>query len=165
MLGVLRRPPTPADALPASGPGSGVPPLGQGIFVNFIRRARVVAGVAYYVVPVARALEPRCRSAEQVFLVEVTDSYEGSSGATAAAIDRGKLFGALGSPGGWHVSGIVPDGVAKLTFRYAPDARSSHEAALTTTPVGNVFVATLPALPKTIVWRSSKGSVIRTIRP
>src|ERR1039458_9869824 len=55
ILGVLRRPATPADALPASVKAfltkPILNPLGREVFVNYIRRARVISGTAYYVMP------------------------------------------------------------------------------------------------------------------
>lgn len=54
VLGVLRRPAAPADRLPAPVYHAGRP-MGIGgltkIYVRYIRRARVVDGVAYYVIP------------------------------------------------------------------------------------------------------------------
>lgn len=54
ILGVLRRPATPADSLP--------PPLrnsagdAQGVYVRYVRRARVENGISYYVVPASNVL-------------------------------------------------------------------------------------------------------------
>jgi len=56
LLGVLRRPREPSD-LPPAGPGShqSIPVWARGSYVRYIRRARVVAGISYYVVPVINA--------------------------------------------------------------------------------------------------------------
>ena len=56
-LAVLRRPATPADRLPARFYSNGrllLAPFASGIYVRYIRRARVVNGVSYYVIPAAR---------------------------------------------------------------------------------------------------------------
>ena len=60
LLGVLRRPATPADALTAPR-GAHVPffPLdAQKIFVRYVRRARVLHGVSYWIVPAGRLRQP-----------------------------------------------------------------------------------------------------------
>jgi hypothetical protein len=66
VLGVLRRPPVAADGLPHSVELNSV----SGVYVRYIRLARVRNGVSYYIVPAARALDfsglaasPRCLSA------------------------------------------------------------------------------------------------------
>ena len=54
VLGVLRRPSTPADRLPATLYRDGRPLLlgePSQVYVRYIRRARVVNGVAYYLIP------------------------------------------------------------------------------------------------------------------
>jgi hypothetical protein len=54
VLGVLRRPATPADELP--GPVAREPfPSARDIYARYIRLARVVNGVSYYIIPAARA--------------------------------------------------------------------------------------------------------------
>jgi hypothetical protein len=66
VLGVLRRPPVAADGLPRSVELNSV----SGVYVRYIRLARVRNGVSYYIVPAARALDfsgpaasPSCLSA------------------------------------------------------------------------------------------------------
>jgi hypothetical protein len=104
--------------------------------------------------------------------------FGGGDGA-AAVIESGKALGeggaATGSgPDTSFVDGLVPDGVATVTFHY--DAGSlggySHKrvpaANVTTRPVNNVFIAIVPrptgnALPWTITWRAASGKIIKTI--
>jgi hypothetical protein len=66
VLGVLRRRPVAADGLPRSVELNSV----SGVYVRYIRLARVRNGVSYYIVPAARALDfsgpgtsPRCLAA------------------------------------------------------------------------------------------------------
>ncbi|HUA49470.1 MAG TPA: hypothetical protein VMA77_29820 [Solirubrobacteraceae bacterium] len=56
ILGVLRRPREPSD-LPPPAPGAhrSIPVWAQGAYVRYVRRARVVAGISYYVVPMVNA--------------------------------------------------------------------------------------------------------------
>jgi hypothetical protein len=70
ILGVLRRPATPVDALPDDLLSHGVP---AGIYVNSIRRALDENGVALYIVPTAglafRTVPVRCAAKEHAALV------------------------------------------------------------------------------------------------
>jgi hypothetical protein len=67
-LGVLRRPATPADKLPAALRGAAKAQT-RGVFARFIRLARVTDGISYYIVPAAAdggsppPLTPRCAAA------------------------------------------------------------------------------------------------------
>lgn len=58
LLGVLRRPGTPADRLPApfNRPGKLLPPIGfaRQVYIRYVRLARVVNGISYYIVPAAQ---------------------------------------------------------------------------------------------------------------
>lgn len=51
-VGLLRRPRTPTDRLPATLQGLS----GGSIYIDYVRRARVTAGISYYVVPVTSML-------------------------------------------------------------------------------------------------------------
>jgi hypothetical protein len=173
-LGVLRRAQTPADALPAIPGSPALPTLGEGVYVKFIRRARVVAETAYYVVPVEKGFGFRA-CGKQVFLVEATPGFRSSGGgASPAQIKKDGIFETYWGPRGHVASGVVPDGVAKVSLHYASHVRGRHGTTLSTTPVNNVFVTALPSdlgssaqpeVPTAIVWRSAKGKIIRTIRP
>ena len=167
LLGVLRRPQTASDALPAPlHPDTGVR-FGEGVYVKSIRRARVVAGTAYYLVPVAKT---QCSVSEEVLLVTVEPLGQGTGGATVGGIEHGQLGGTrwIGRSGIQY--GVVPDNVANVTLRY-PSAKRRLRATVTVVPVDNLYVATVPpaargsvfpVLPKLIVWRSRNGSVLKT---
>lgn len=62
MQGVLRRPQMTEDALPAPLNPGDPSRFGEGIYVKYVRLARVVAKVKYYIVPVAkgRVLDAAC---------------------------------------------------------------------------------------------------------
>jgi hypothetical protein len=163
MLGVLRRPQKPTDDLELSSLK-----IGEGVYINYIRLARVLAGTSYYLIPVAK---PHCSEPEELLLNERSPSYYGSSsygGATAARIAEGKLFGSHGKGATAVVAGVVPDRVAKVSLSY-PKSGRLHAVTITTKPVENVFVATVPreapvaSTPKSVSWRSAKGKVIKTI--
>jgi hypothetical protein len=171
-LGVLRRPQTAEDALPAPLNSEGPPRFGEGIYVKYVRLARVVAGVKYYIVPVAKGRSPLCHVREEVFLETVEALGQASGGGvTVKEIGHGKLTGARWIGGGGVEYGVVPDGVAKVTLRF-PSASGERglRASVTVVPKDNIYVATvppaasgaLPVSPKTVIWRSRKGSVLKT---
>jgi hypothetical protein len=175
ILAVLRRPATPGDAFRP------LPWPGERIFVNYTRRARVVSGSTYYVYPV---LATPCsvlahRSGESMALADVTPCGGTGTvdGMTAVQIRQGE---ALSYGGGCsrslvssQVSGIVPDGVATVTFHY-PAGRVggySHSMApaanVTTRPVNNVIVVMVPRGGgngrswTTMTWRAANGTIIQ----
>jgi len=84
VLGVLRRPATAADGLPRSLTREGRLILTRGastVYVRYIRRARVVSGVSYYVIPAAGVRRPafpaRCFGEEmQTLRLEVSRAPE-----------------------------------------------------------------------------------------
>lgn len=173
-LGVLRTPASAADALP-----SGPPPsvgLGEGLYVKYVRLARTMAGIAYYLVPVAKG----CGSLGEEVLLETRGPGEfgGSSGETLAEIKQGLAVGTWVRNTSSTVSGVVPDKVSTvvLTYTVRTTGPKRHRFVKVSAPVvNNVFVANLAFLsthtrgfgvaPTTIVWRSAKGAVIRRIHP
>jgi hypothetical protein len=175
MLAVLRTPPTSLDTLPATSLPGGVPHIGEGIYIKYVRQAGVILGTTYYVIPVAKG----CSSSQEeiVLYSHSPQGFAGGSGGTPSAIEHGRLLTSQGTAASSVVSGIVPDGVAKVTLEYAaakPSAISPTEqraVTVTAKPVNNVFAVRVPqnpgsaSLPKTIVWRSAKGSVIKRIHP
>jgi hypothetical protein len=178
ILGVLRRPRTAADALPPPlNPGGGARLFGdEGVYVKYIRLVRGLSGTSYYLVPVAGTsnLLPPCHGPEGVvlFAVEPGGFESGGGAATASQIEHGKLTSSRWLPGGKGVEyGVVPDGVRKVTIRYP----AKHGLrSVTATVVNNFYVAAVPVLglgglpgptPKTVVWRSAKGSVLKTFHP
>jgi hypothetical protein len=177
ILGVLRRPATPADA------GSGIAAHGfiSGVFVHYIRRARVVDGSPYYLYP---AIVGGCGTGEKphqgimelgkdLDLGDGTIGGGGGGGATAAGIERGEGGGGSGAPGSSTsatLTIVVPDGVATVTLHYPAGRASGYSprisppATITTTPVGNLVVVTVPRSNPlqqgTMIWRAADGHVI-----
>ena len=118
-LDVLRRPGTPADALPPAIEqnflGGG---FGHDIFVHYIRRARVIAGRSYYVMPVRTGCGS-IKPSEGILLACVLRSGQrivdaGSGGdTTAPQIKQGSAFlvggSCLHTNQATLIAGIVPD--------------------------------------------------------
>jgi hypothetical protein len=179
ILGVLRRPATAADA------GSGIAARGfiSGVFVHYIRLARVVDGSSYYVYP---GIVGGCGTGEPPHqgIMELARNVNlghgliggtGGGGATAAAIEQGKdaSSGPPGSATSSTITMVVPDGVATVTLRYPAGRASGYSPkispafTITTAPVGNLVVVTLPRSNPlqqgTIIWRSANGRVIKTL--
>jgi hypothetical protein len=179
ILGVLRRPATAADAR------SGITAQGfvSGVFVHYIRLARVVDGSPYYVYP---GIVGGCGTGETPHqgIMELAKNVDlghgviggtGGGGATAAAIEQGKDASSSGVPGSSTsstVTLVVPDGVATVTLRYPAGRASGYSPKIspaftvTTAPVGNLVVVTLPRSNPlqhgTMIWRSADGRVINT---
>ncbi|MGD0452843.1 MAG: hypothetical protein ABSB69_04540, partial [Solirubrobacteraceae bacterium] len=179
ILGVLRRPATAADA------GSGIVARGfvSGVFVHYIRLARVFDGSPYYLYP---GIVGGCGTGEAPHegIMELATNVDlghgikggsGGGGATAAAIEQGEDASSSGLPGSTTssmITMVVPDGVAKVTLRYPAGRASGYSPkisppfTITTAPVGNLVVATLPRSNPlqqgAVIWRSADGRVIRT---
>jgi len=180
ILGVLRRPATAADA------GSGIAAGGfiSGVFVHYIRLVRVVDGSPYYLYP---GIVGGCGTGEAPHqgIMELAKKVDlghgiiggtGGGGATAAQIEQGKDAGSSGLAGSSTsstITMIVPDGVAKVTLRYPAGRASGYSPkispafTITTTPVNNLVVLTLPRSNPleqgTVIWRAGDGRVIKTI--
>ena len=176
ILGVLRRPATPADA------GSGITAQGftSAVFVHYIRRARVVDGSPYYVYP---AILGGCGTGEaphegvmemgkDLDLGHGIRGGDGGGGSDAAAIDAGQAAGsgAPGSATSATLTIIVPDDVAMVTLYYPAGRASGYSpkisppATITTRPVNNLVVVTVPRSNPlqegTMTWRAADGHVI-----
>jgi hypothetical protein len=147
---------------------------GREIFVNYIRRARVIAGVPYYVMPIryngCRAL--RGGGPESMAL---WDGSGGGGAGDAAEIEQGTtLAGGSSTFGRSNIRGLVPDGVATVTVHYAAGKIGgfdrNHAPAFTTTTavVGNLLAVTIPRgrnrllAPMTMIWRAADGTIIKT---
>jgi hypothetical protein len=167
--------------------GSGIVGGGlvQGIFVHYIRLARVVSGSPYYVYPAVlggcgTGQKPYEGISELATRVELGDGIvggDGGGGATAARIEQGQAVG-TGSPGSGTsatITMIVPDGVANVTLRYPAGRASGYSPkisppfTITTTPVNNLVVVSVPRsggggpiwVP-TMIWRAADGHIVRT---
>jgi hypothetical protein len=180
ILGVLRRPATPADTLPGSMKRAIIQTAGftgREVYARYIRRARVVSGVSYFVWPLlvtaCGQLGKFARGRETMVIAH--DGGGGGAG-DAATIEQGTtLAGGTGTFGQSTINGLVPDGVATVTLRYPAGKIGgfdrSHAAAFTTTVkiVGNLLVATIPrggnrlTAPMTMIWRGADGHVVKTL--
>jgi hypothetical protein len=177
LLGVLRRGATAADA------GSGVAARGfiSGVFVHYIRLARVVDGSPYYVYP---GIVGGCGTGEAPHegIMELARSVDlghgllggtGGGGATAAQIEQGQdaSSGPPGSSTSSTITMVVPDGVAKVTLRYPAGPASGYSPKLsppftiTTTPLDNLVVVSVPRSNPlqrgTMIWRAANGHTIK----
>jgi hypothetical protein len=186
ILGVLRRPATSPDALPAQVPRTttgGV--FGDSVYTRYVRRVRVVAGVSYYVFPV-RLSGCRDQAAHDAIWELATHvpsgrglyGSDGGGGGTAAAIEEGREpnIGPPGSSTSTTVSIIVPDGVAAVTLHFvAGPANGFHKRTIsppytvTTRVVNNVIVVRVPrssgtatAKGDTMTWHAANGRLINT---
>jgi hypothetical protein len=183
ILGVLRRPATPADALPASWlhfftVGAGAHIQGGDVFVRFVRRARVIGNTSYYLVP---SLFTGCGvykiTGEGVTILAAKPNGSGSGGghADATRIEQGQAYlTPSGASTHTTIAMLIPDGVATVTLQYPPGAvggsSSSRAPAFTTTEqvVENLLVVTVPRGgnrlkgPMTMTWRAATGAAIKT---
>jgi hypothetical protein len=173
ILGVVRRPATAADALPAWVTHA----LGrhEQIFVRYVRRAETAFGRTYYVVlEISRRL-PLCKVQEGIGLIgaDATDA-SGGGRATLADIEAGGPFGTRGTSLRALISGVVPDGVATVTFCYpaGPASGFSPKVILPAVcikgqAVNNVVVSVprgaANAIGPKMIWRNAAGQVIKTI--
>jgi hypothetical protein len=179
ILGVLRRPASAADA------GSGVTGGGEvlGVFVNYIRRARVVSGGDYYIYP---AILGGCGTRQTPYqgIIETAKNVDlghgiiggvGGGGSTASSIEQGREVGtgAPGSSTSTTITMIVPDGVASVTLHYVAGPASGYTRkispafTLTTPVVNNLVVVRVPrssgteARDVSMIWRASDGHIVR----
>jgi hypothetical protein len=167
LLGVLRRPPTPADSLPSQIRSS----LGGGqvVYANYVRRAQVAGGRTLYVLPV----RSRCASSNpEIALLACIQQANGhiinagvGGGSTAPQIRAHGMFliggSCLHTSQATLIAGIVPDAVARITLRYP-------SITVTATAINNVVVAAVPhpgsalSQPIAMTWRSADGHIIKT---
>ena len=169
LLGVLRRPATSTDMLPAQIQSS----LGDGqaVYVNYVRRAQVIDGRTFYVLPV----RSRCDSTtpdEGVLLAcilranqRIVDAGVGGD-STAAQVKADGMFlvggSCLHTDQATMIAGIVPNPVASITLRYP-------WITVTAAVVNNVVVASVPHPgsplwhPISLTWRAANGRAIKTL--
>ena len=169
ILGVLRRPQEATDVLPSPA-GGGSWHLGEGVYTKYIRLARVVNGVSFYVAPIAKGEAAGCTTHEGVRLVEVrpvdggyADGYGGYI-ATGHEIKSGanRQESEYVSPQGVvTASGLVPDGVARVTLRYP--SKHHRRVSVTAPALANVWVTRAPEVTATeVIWFSARGRVLKT---
>jgi hypothetical protein len=178
ILGVLRRGSTTADA------GSGIAAGGfiSGVFVHYIRLARVIGGSSYYVYP---GIVGGCGTGEAPHqgIMELARNVDlghglmggtGGGGATAAQIELGQdaSSGPPGSSTSSTITIVVPDGVAKVTLHYPAGRASGYSPkisppfTITTAPVDNLLVVGVPRSSPlqrgTMIWRAADGRIIKS---
>lgn len=190
LLAPLRRRQTPADIPPRHHPqnafsvGEEREPslgeelsIGEGVYTRFIRRAAVIHGESLYLIPVASACDDGRIVHEVLFLETEWPGPDGTLGgmdgpATVASIKREGLRGGEGERGTvtagiGNLTGVVSDGVARVTFVFA--RRRGFPTSVTVHVVNNVyaafipFVGYVPVAPERVVWRSRKGKVLKTL--
>jgi hypothetical protein len=183
ILSVLRRPAAPADALPATAKEELSRPaffrtLGREIFVNYIRRARVISGTSYFVMPVIYTGCGALKRSEGMALEEVVNGglTEGGGAGDAAQIEQGSAYG-TGGPGGFGrttIKMLVPDEVAAVTLHYPAgkiggfDRHHAPAFTITTNVVGNLVIVTVPRAgnrldhPQPMIWRAAGGTIVKT---
>jgi hypothetical protein len=134
----------------------------RGANAGFIRLLRVSPGQRPAVlVPVERyslALAVRGRWIDNALCVVVLESVSRAGAKfcfSGAQVSAGSAFSAASAQ---YVFGLVPDGVARVTFRYAQPP--PVDAAV----MDNFFELSGGRRPKEIVWRDAAGRVIRTFR-
>jgi hypothetical protein len=171
LLGVLRRPATPADALPPKMKqllGLIDESRGVEVFVNYIRNVD-----GFYVVPERLAdcgRFPGAGSLAGLEQIALSDGSGGGGAGTAEGIETGAAVEGLvmGSFGSSSVIGLVPDGVVAVMLHYPAgkvggfDRQRGPAFNVTVKIVGNLFVATIPrgALPISPVSVSNHPVVI-----
>ena len=186
ILGVLRRPATGADTLPAQvGYNLDQGIFGLDIYTHYIRRARVVGGISYYVLPVRvsscsgqAAHDGIWGLATHVPVGHGLYGSVGGGGGTATTIAEGRDLG--GGPPGSSTSStiemVIPDGVATVTLHFvAGPANGFHKRVIsppytiTTRVVSNLIVVRVPrssgtatAKGDTMTWHAANGDIIKT---
>jgi hypothetical protein len=180
ILGVLRRPATPGDAIPGGLARQGA---GSSAFVRYVRRTRVVGGSPYYIYP---AVVAGCGTHARQGIMHWETNIDlgggaigvtGGGGASAADIERGRDMetGPPGSSTSSTVTMVVPDGVASVTLRFPAGRASGYSPkisppfAVMTAAVNNEVVVRVPRSggggaihQATMTWRAADGHVIKT---
>jgi hypothetical protein len=144
-------------------------------YASYARRARVISGRSYYVVPArfsacGTTVKPHdgitlvCIERTGQRIVDVGEAVGGDS--TATEIEQRGTFlvggSCLHTSHATLIAGVVPDGVAAVTLRYP-------STTITLTAVSNVVAAAVPNpggplwRPLVMVWRSADGAIIKQV--
>jgi|SRR5579863_2503022 len=177
LLGVLRRPATAADALPASVSklllDTGLGPAST-IFINYVRRARVIADTSYWVYPETITFCGHSRQGMALWESDGPGSGAGGGMGDAASIADGEVGGSSGTFGSTRVEMLIPDGVTTVTLRYPAgkiggfDRHHAGATTITSPVVGNLLIVTVPRggnrliAPMTMTWRAPNGATVKT---
>jgi hypothetical protein len=152
--------------------------FGQEVYVRYVRYARTVGGVAYYLVPVTFRCGVIARQGDGIAL----DSALGGGGELSAAqIEHAGMWvsrsgGTGADPGRTTFTGVLPDGVASVTLHYPAGKlggfshRSGPAITVTEPVVNNVVVVTVERAGNqatanvTTTWRAPNGSIVKVIQ-
>lgn len=180
ILGVLRRPATPADELPSSTHFLDGGFLGEQVFVRYIRRARTAFGETWYVIPARFTSCAIGGPHEGIMLFGFGASGGGGGGGQSAAVIEqhgmwGSTSGGTGNPAGiTYFHGVIPDGVATVTFHYPAgkvggfSRRTGGPVTVDARVINNVVVVAVPRAGEqatgsvTVTWRAADGHVVKT---
>jgi hypothetical protein len=181
ILGVLRRPATSADSAPETVVDSLSDPFGpQSVYVNYVRRARVINGASYYLIPVRGDACSGCGARDRIWEQAWHALGQGRSGGpgggswTAAQIEHGEaVIAGSGVSSAMTITIVVPDSVAIVTLHLpavvgGSDPHPARALTYSTKPVGNLVV--MPVIGKAtrlhnavMTWRNEAHEVIKTI--
>jgi hypothetical protein len=165
-LAVLQRPQTPSDELPV---GVRLPRIGQGALIPALTRlVATPTGADLYlaVFTPARGSPPFWSASlgDQVSLVCITGRTATLTAPVPAAdLTDGGHVAVIGASSQYQV-GIVPDGVARVTWTFA-NGRRRHRDVVSAQATNNVVVAPLdPGSPFLLAatWHAADGSVVPT---
>jgi hypothetical protein len=180
LFAILRRPARCGDA-PANLVAEFSRPInreiGREVYVRYMRYARTVDGVAYYLVPVTFRCGVLARRGDGM---ELATAGGWGGGLDAAEIESagnwGSESGGTGAdPGRTTFTGVLPDGVASVTLHYPAGKlggfshRSGPAITVTAPVVNNVVVVTVERAggqathSVTTTWRAANGSVVKVI--
>jgi hypothetical protein len=163
-LGVLRRPQTDADRSPQASRGASTfrLPGYKGVRLDGIRLVDAQRGIV--LVPFERipvptdsqgrplpGFDPATYSNAACLFERTSDGYGGIGCHTAGKIRAGRAI----SSGSGSVSGLVPDGVARV--------RLIHGSDTTEAPVENNFFAADAPQPTAVEWLGPDGALVKRI--
>ena len=180
LFAILRRPARAGDA-PANLVAEFSRPInrqmGREVYVRYMRYARTVDGVAYYLVPVTFRCGVFARHGDGLSL---ESARGGGGGEDAAEIESGGMWGSESGgtgadPGRTTFQGVLPDGVASVTLHYPAGKlggfshRSGPAITVTAPVVNNVVFVTVERAGEqamrsvTTTWRAANGSIVKVI--
>jgi hypothetical protein len=143
------------------------------VFANYVRRARVIDGTSYFVLPATF-----CNSSSDTMVGWVSGTGGGGGGGLGgvAQIENGQGYGgeSYADAARTRIDMLVPDGVTTVMLEYPAGPvggfNRNPAPAFTTTArvIGNLMVVTIPRAgdrlnaPMTMTWRAANGHVVKT---